>query len=509
MVFLCIGWVRGDDLDLPRSAHVSPGGVDQLGSPFANMHVLVLGDALLDRYLQGSAREICREGPVPVVTLDEVVDLPGGAGNTAANAAALGAEVHLLTVTGDDADAVALTAALDDGGVVAHLAVDHRRATITKHRLFAGDQLLARFDRGLRQRPSVAATRWLVAKLEALLPSVDAVIVADYGYGTCCPETLETLRRARVAHPCVLVTDARDLRRLKPVGATAVKPNYGEALALLGLEEQGGDRAAVIQRHAEALLEASGAATVVVTLDVDGAVVCERGRAVHRVAARPAPARRATGAGDTFTAALTLALAAGADAAAAAEIASVAAAVVVAKPWTATCDAQELRLGLEGAAKHVDGPAALEACVAAHRRRHRRIVFTNGCFDLLHRGHVTYLNQAKLLGDVLIVAVNSDESVRRLKGPDRPITPLDDRLQVLAALGCVDHVVPFDEPSPRALLRAARPDVYVKGGDYVREMLPEANLLDELGTRLQFISYIPDRSTTRLIDVIRDRAPAS
>jgi D-beta-D-heptose 7-phosphate kinase/D-beta-D-heptose 1-phosphate adenosyltransferase len=281
-------------------------------------------------------------------------------------------------------------------------------------------------------------------------------------------------------------------------------------MALLGLQEQAhDDRPTVIQQHADALLKAADATTVVVTIDVAGAVVCERGRTVHRIAARPAPAGRATGAGDTFTAALALALTAGADAVAAAEIASAAAAVAIAKPLTATCDAEELRLGLQGAAKRLSGPQMLAACVADHRRHHRRIVFTNGCFDLLHRGHVTYLNRAKLLGDVLIVAVNSDDSVCRLKGPGRPITPLDDRLQVLAALGCVDHVVSFSEDSPRELLRAARPDVYVKGGDYMRQILPEAALLDELGTRLEFVSYVEDRSTTRLIDLIRDRASTS
>jgi D-beta-D-heptose 7-phosphate kinase/D-beta-D-heptose 1-phosphate adenosyltransferase len=494
------------------------GGAQQPVGVFAGLRALIIGDALLDRYLQGQAHEICREGPVPVVALDTVTDVPGGAGNTAANVAALGAEAHLLTLAGEDAEAAVLAGVLDRGGVAAHLAVEDGRATVTKHRLCAGDQLLARFDQGGGRWPGPAAVHRLVAELETLRPMADVVIVSDYGYGTCCAGVLEALQREQAESPSVLVTDGRDLTRLRSLGATAAKPNYREAMALLGLPEYATertpqpahrDRPAVIQRHAGALLAASGAQSLVVTLDVDGAVVCERGRAVHRSAARPAPARRASGAGDTFTAALALALASGAAVASAAEVASAAAAVALAKPLTATCDAEELWLGLEGAAKRLDGPEALAACVAVHRRRDCRIVFTNGCFDLLHRGHVAYLNRAKLLGDVLIVAVNSDESVRRLKGPDRPVTPLDDRLHVLAALGCVDHVVPFAEDSPRALLRAARPDVYVKGGDYMLEMLPEAGLLAELGTRLEFVSYVEDRSTTRLIDVIRTRAGAS
>jgi D-beta-D-heptose 7-phosphate kinase/D-beta-D-heptose 1-phosphate adenosyltransferase len=504
------GGYSGDSRSIERSGRVPSRGEDQLGRAFANLRVLVVGDALLDRYVQGHAAQICREGPVPVIAVDGVVEVAGGAGNTAANVAALGAEATLVSVGGDDADAAALAATLERSGVTAHLVVEPGRTTITKHRLFAADQLLARFDFGTRQWPGAAAAQQLVATLEASLRTADAIIVADYGYATCCQAVLEVLQRSETISRRVLVTDARDLGRLRSLGATVAKPNYHEAMALLGLEAQThDDRPAVIQEQADLLLETTGATTVVVTLDVDGAVVCERGRTVHRVAARPAPARRATGAGDTFTAALALALAAGADAVAAAEIASAAAAVAIAKPLTATCDAAELWWGLEGATKRLSGPQTLADCVAAHRRHRRRIVFTNGCFDLLHRGHVAYLNRAKLLGDVLIVAVNSDDSVCRLKGPGRPITPLDDRLDVLAALGCVDHVVPFSEDSPRELLRAARPDVYVKGGDYMRQMLPEADLLDELGTRLEFVSYVEDRSTTRLIDLIRDRGASA
>ena len=208
------------------------------------------------------------------------------------------------------------------------------------------------------------------------------------------------------------------------------------------------------------------------------------------------------GAGDTFASALALALAAGAPTSTAAELASAAAAVVVGKERTATCSAQELREFVSAEGKYVSDLGRLAARVEFYRRQGEKVVFTNGCFDILHRGHITYLNRAKALGDVLIVGVNSDDGIRRLKGPDRPINSLEDRVQVLAALSCIDHLVAFDEDTPCNLIRAIRPHVFVKGGDYTRERLPEAPLVEELGGVVHILPYLQDRSTTGLIERI-------
>ncbi|MDQ3859822.1 MAG: D-glycero-beta-D-manno-heptose 1-phosphate adenylyltransferase, partial [Actinomycetota bacterium] len=193
---------------------------------------------------------------------------------------------------------------------------------------------------------------------------------------------------------------------------------------------------------------------------------------------------------------------------AAAELASAAAGIVVGKPRTAVCAAAELRELLEGGTKVVEEPGRLAAVLAAHRDRGRRIVFTNGCFDILHRGHITYLSRAKTLGDVLVVGLNSDASVARLKGPGRPVNMLDDRAHVLAALSCVDLVVPFSEDTPVELVRAVRPDVFVKGGDYTREMLPEAPVVEALGGAVHLLPYVEDRSTTGIIERIREAESA-
>jgi rfaE bifunctional protein nucleotidyltransferase chain/domain len=255
---------------------------------------------------------------------------------------------------------------------------------------------------------------------------------------------------------------------------------------------------------------------VAVTLDVDGTVVAGADGGRHRSHASPVPASQAVGAGDAYLAAMTLALAAGADVPAATHLAQLAATVTVSGTGTCVCDRMTLLAALDAAppppaATDRDTPPVLvdARTLAAAVRRHRadgaRIVFTNGCFDVLHRGHVRYLEQAGELGDVLVVAVNSDDSVRRLKGPDRPVNPVEDRVAVLAALSCVDYVVVFAEDSPASLIEAVRPDVHVKGGDYPPEMVPEAPLVRRLGGEVRTLGYVPDRSTSAIIERIRAR----
>jgi D-beta-D-heptose 7-phosphate kinase/D-beta-D-heptose 1-phosphate adenosyltransferase len=242
---------------------------------------------------------------------------------------------------------------------------------------------------------------------------------------------------------------------------------------------------------------------VAVTLDTEGALVFERGRPAYRTYARPTPPSRAAGAGDTFVAALALALAAGGHTPAAVEVASAAASIVVGTDGTSVCGQEQLSEYFTAVSKTLHSVDRLAARAAFHHEQGRRIVFTNGCFDILHRGHITYLNRAKALGDLLVVGINSDESVRRLKGSGRPINGLEDRVQVLAALSCIDHIVPFDGDTPEELIRAIRPDVFVKGGDYTIEQLPEAGLVEQLGGTVQLLPFVEDRSTTGIIERIR------
>ncbi|GMA15510.1 D-glycero-beta-D-manno-heptose 1-phosphate adenylyltransferase (plasmid) [Deinococcus metallilatus] len=472
---------------------------------FRHLRVAVIGEAMLDSYLYGSADRLCREAPVPIVALHGRHDVPGGAANAAVNVRALGASVEFLSVVGADPEGDILLSRLEEAGVdTSGVVRSPTRETLVKQRVMAASQILLRLDRGTESDVAGADEEALLDALRAAFRRADAVIVSDYGYGILTPRLIEALAEEQGRSPRVLVADAKQLERYRDVGVTAAKPNYGEALRLLHEPalHTAEERLAQVAGWEEAVLEKTGARIVAVTLDVEGALVFEQGQPAYRTFTQPHSNANATGAGDTFVSALALALAAGADTPAAADLASAAATVVVQRDGTTVCKTAELRDFLTAESKVLDKGAVLTR-IAALREGGRRVVFTNGCFDLLHRGHITYLNQAKALGDVLVVGLNDDASVRRLKGETRPINPTEDRAQVLAALSCVDLIVPFSEDTPAALIEALRPDVYVKGGDYTRETLPEAPLVESLGGEVRLLSYLDDRSTTGIIERVR------
>ena len=475
---------------------------------FQHRRVLVIGEAMLDRYVYGSAHRLCREAPVPVVAETRRAGAAGGAANAAVNAAALGGGVTFLSVTGEDGDALALAGALGASGVTQHLIRDPARQTLVKERVFADAQMLLRLDRGSTNNVAGAAETALAEALETLWPQHDAVIISDYGYGVLTGRILETLRGLQARAPKTLVADAKDLSRYRAVGVKAAKPNYEEAVRLLRLTPRSERRIEQLTPYGGTLLERTGAEVVALTLDTEGCSLIQAGGPPHRTYAQPQPNTQATGAGDTFVSALTLALAGGAEPAAAAEVAAAAAAIVVGRGGTTTCRARELRGYLSGVSKRLPLEGLL-ARLDYLRSEGRRVVFTNGCFDLLHRGHVTYLSQAKALGDVLVVGLNADESVRRLKGATRPVNAAEDRATVLCGLSCVDHVISFEEDTPEPLIRFIKPDVYVKGGDYTLATLPEAPLVQSLGGRVELLTYLPDLSTSGIIARVKTGAGAT
>ena len=484
--------------------------LDGLIERFAGLRVLVIGEAMLDCYLYGVTERLCREAPVPIVDVVRRQEAPGGAANAAVNARRLGAEVTLLSVVGVDAEAEALRRALADHGVAsAALVDDPARRTLAKQRLVAEGHMLVRFDQGSTGPLEPASELALGARVADLVRGHDVVVVSDYGYGILSSRVIALLAESQACAPRVVVVDSKTLPAYRHVGVTAVKPNFAEARALLGDRawRPAGERVGAIARDGDRLLEVTGAQIAAVSLDTEGAVFLERGSPPYRTYARPTAHVRAAGAGDTFVTALALALGAGADLAAAAELASAAANVVVGKDGTAVCSALELRAAVTPADKVVTDLRALSARLDGHRAAGRRIVMTNGCFDILHRGHITFLNTAKSLGDVLVVGLNSDAGVRRLKGAGRPINDLEDRAHVLAALSAVDHIVPFDEATPVELVRAVRPDVFVKGGDYTLERMPEAGIVQAQGGVVRILPYVSDRSTTSIIERVRARHP--
>lgn len=469
------------------------------------LRALVIGEAMLDSYLDGPTGRLCREAPVPVVDVARRTDVPGGAANAAVNAAFLGANVDFLSVLGDDPEGALLADALGERGISRdHLLVQPRRRTLAKHRVLADGQMVVRYDQGDTTAIAPAIEAQLIDRLAARFPRADAVIVSDYAYGVLTPAVIAALRDLHARNGNVLVVDARHLPLYRDVAPTVVKPNYEEVAELLGLDATvASARAEAVAAARERVLDMTGARIASVTLDRDGALLLEAG---HTPVALPAATVRnahVAGAGDTFSVAFGLALAAGAPPAQAGALAAAAAAVVVAKDGTATCSATELREHLTSDGKYIRDSRLLGARLDVYRQQGRRIVFTNGCFDILHAGHISYLNRARGVDDVLVVGLNSDASVKRLKGPERPINTLEDRARVLAALSCVDHVVPFEEDTPVGLIRIARPDLYVKGGDYVEETLPEAPLVRSLGGQVAILPFVEDRSTSSIIDRIQ------
>ncbi|MGF1478068.1 MAG: D-glycero-beta-D-manno-heptose 1-phosphate adenylyltransferase [Cyanophyceae cyanobacterium] len=466
-----------------------------------NSTILILGDAMLDCYLRGTSTRLCQEAPVPVVAVAERRDVPGGAANTAANVSSLGGRAILLAVIGDDDEGCRLQQSLQQQGVrTDRLLVDASRTTLTKQRTIAASQLLVRADWGSTAALSHSTEQKLLASLQELFPTCDGVIVSDYGYGILTPRVIRALSELQRQHPRVVAVDSKQLAAYREVGVTAAKPNYAEAIQLLNLPVVEEERVSQLKTQGEPLLTRTGAKLVAVTLDREGALVFERDRSPIQTSATPTSNLQATGAGDTYISALTLALTANAPAAVAASLAAAATAVVVTAAGTTTCRADQL-LAIANP-KISRERSHLAASVQQYRAAGKQIVFTNGCFDILHPGHVTYLQQAKALGDILILGVNSDESVKGLKGPSRPINPLADRLTVLAGLASVDYVIAFDEATPIELLKILRPDIYVKGGDYTPETLPEAPVVKELGGIVKILPFVENRSTTAIIERI-------
>jgi D-beta-D-heptose 7-phosphate kinase / D-beta-D-heptose 1-phosphate adenosyltransferase len=469
--------------------------------------VVVAGDAMVDRWWHGPSHRLSREAPVPVVEIADRVESPGGAANAAMNLRAMGARVRLVGAVGADAAGDALVARLEQAGIdTTGLVRSPLVATVTKTRIVADDQVLVRADEtpvSLAEGPRRELAEEVATALAESLRGADALLVSDYGGSSLGAHAVRAAFEV-AGRPPLLAVDAHQLGAWRDFRPEVVVPNAAEAEQLLGTpfghEE---DRLRAVDRGAEALLAATGASVVVVTLDRDGAAVLRQGVPMFRTLAHPVSERFASGAGDTFAAALVAALAVGGALHDAARLAQAAADVAVRRLGTTVCDAADLLAEVTAAPAAVIGFDELVAAIRRDRRDGRRIVFTNGCFDVLHRGHTAYLRQARRLGDRLVVAVNGDASVRRLKGPSRPVNGEDDRAAVLAALECVDYVTVFDGDTPIPLLQAVRPDVYVKGGDYSPEMLEETPVVRAYGGEVRTVDYVPDHSTTALLERVR------
>jgi len=465
---------------------------------FSVARVLVAGDLMLDRYWHGATERISPEAPVPVVHVRDEEGRAGGCGNVATNIAALGGQVALLGLVGNDAAADSLQHNLQQAGVQTHLFREPAYPTITKLRVISRHQQLIRldFEDGFPDYDPAD----MLEQFESMLADYDVVVLSDYGKGTLA-QPRAWIERARAAGVPVLIDPkGRDFRRYR--GASLITPNWAEFEAVAGAC---GDQAR-LEAAAGKLMADCELAHLLITRGEQGMSLFSRNGEAHHLPTRAREVFDVTGAGDTVIATLAVALAAGQSVEAATALSNLAAGVVVGKLGTASVSARELEQCLQEQrlAEHgVVTEDTLMDLVAAARDRGERIVFTNGCFDLLHAGHVTYLEQASRLGDRLVVAVNVDETVRQLKGPERPVNPLANRMHVLAALGFVDWVVPFAEETPERLICRLKPDLLVKGGDNDPDAIPGASCVRQAGGEVRVLSYIDGVSTTSIVDSIK------
>jgi D-beta-D-heptose 7-phosphate kinase / D-beta-D-heptose 1-phosphate adenosyltransferase len=471
---------------------------------FSSLNALVIGDFIMDVFIKGSSSRLCPEAPVPVVDVSGRATYLGGAANTACNLRLLGAKVTFCSVVGGDAagkEALSLLSNFDQHTTAVFC--DARRETILKTRVVAGKQLITRFDSGTTSELDDVTTDRLIAFLQNSYADFDIVVISDYDKGVVTERLVRAISSLQRVHRKFLAVDSKRLPFFKPLAPSLVKPNYEEAVKMLGLTHQQDERAGQMIGFKHDLHEHTGAEMIALTLDEEGALIFQKDCEPFRIQAPKVASPQVAGAGDTFLGAFALSYVASHDAQTSAETAIAAASIAIRKESTATCTAAELKCHYNMMAKQIQNMQDLAELCNAYREAGKRIVFTNGCFDILHTGHVTYLTCAKELGDVLIVGLNCDESIRRLKGETRPVNPLSDRLQVLAGLSSVNHVITFGEAlddTPVSLIRVVKPDVFVKGGDYRKEDLPELEILERLGADVVIIPSIPDRSTTRIIN---------
>jgi D-beta-D-heptose 7-phosphate kinase/D-beta-D-heptose 1-phosphate adenosyltransferase len=464
---------------------------------FSKLRVLVAGDAMLDEYWFGDTARISPEAPVPVVRARSSEQRPGGAANVALNVAALGARSTLAAVVGQDERGALLTRALEQRGVRCELYRSPALPTIHKLRVLARSQQLLRID---AEQSLQGCAEELGALYGRLLRQADVVILSDYAKGTLA--RVEDLVAAAKAAKIPVLIDPKGTDFARYRGAYALTPNRSEFEAVVG---RSSDEAELLRKGA-ALREELELDLLLVTRGEQGMTLFEQDAEPLTLPTQAREVFDVTGAGDTVIALLGAGIAAGLAPAAAAALANLGAGIVVGKIGAATASRSELQHALHaqgsGGRGLVDVPE-LVALVAEAKARGERVVFTNGCFDILHAGHVGYLEEAKSCGDRLIVAVNDDDSVRRLKGASRPVNPLADRMAVLAGLASVDWVVPFAEDTPAELIAKVLPDVLVKGGDYRVEQIAGGDTVLKNGGEVRVLGFKPGRSTSALIDALR------
>ena len=466
--------------------------------PFQQAKLLVIGDVMLDRYWHGAASRISPEAPVPVVQVGTQEDRPGGAGNVALNIAALGSAATLIGVVGKDDNAQDLESRLTAAGVYCKFLKSEDKPTITKLRVISQHQQLIRLD--FEEKFDEQDIADLQSLATSLLPNAQALVLSDYAKGAL-QDVPALIKLARVQNiPIIVDPKGSDFEKYR--GSTLITPNLNEFESVVGpcaSEEELVSKGLKLMSDLE--LQA-----MLITRGEHGMTLLRPDLKELHLPARAREVFDVTGAGDTVISVLASSLAAGDNLAEATAIANLAAGLVVGKLGTAAISGPELRRAI--LAEQDTGMGVMTAeqlIIAVHdaKAHGEKIVFTNGCFDIIHAGHVGYLSQAKKLGDRLVVAINADESVARLKGPGRPLNPVERRMAVLDGLEAVDWVVNFKEDTPEALLKSLQPDILVKGGDYSLEQVVGGEYVLSYGGEVKALEFLDDCSTSAIVEKMK------
>lgn len=467
--------------------------------PFQQARVLVVGDVMLDRYWHGKASRVSPEAPVPVVRVGNREDRPGGAGNVALNVAALGAAATLVGVIGDDEAGEELKTRLNAADVYCDFQVSANKPTITKLRVISQHQQLIRVD--FEEPFELNESAALLAKTEDLLDGVEVLILSDYAKGAL----LEAAKFIQLAKdkgiPVVVDPKGTEFERYR--GATLITPNLNEFETVVGVCNT---ETELVNRGLQLMLDLELQA-MLITRGEHGMTLLRPDQPELHLPAKAQEVFDVTGAGDTVISVLAAAIAAGDSLDEATALANLAAGLVVGKLGTAAISGPELRramLKTEGFERGVMTSDQLEIAVQDAKDHGETIVFTNGCFDIIHAGHVGYLAEARKLGDRLIVAINDDASVRKLKGPGRPVNPVERRMAVLAGLEAVDWVVSFSEDTPEALLQNLQPQVLVKGGDYSVKQVVGGDFVEGYGGKVAILEFLDNCSTSAIVEKLKE-----
>ena len=463
---------------------------------------LVIGDLMLDRYLIGEVERISPEAPVPVVLLKQENERAGGAANVAANLSLLGIRTTMAGIIGDDAEGRALLDMLRELNIDSAIVTSQQRPTVTKTRILGGHQQMMRLDKESRLAFTESENNALHEQVsQAIAQKPDVIILSDYAKGVLSDALCQAVIAQAKALGIPVLVDPKGRDYTKYQGATALTPNKKETSEACGVDAMDTDR--LLQAAAD-LRDRLGLAFLAVTRGEEGISLLEQNETIHI----PAAAKQVfdvSGAGDTVIATLAAGLVHGLSHRQAFELANIAAGIVVGKVGTVPVNREELLAELisQDSVEQADKICELETLlgrVRQWRQQKKRIVFTNGCFDLLHAGHVTYLEAARKTGDKLILGLNTDRSVSALKGPNRPVIHEADRARVLAALEAVDAVILFDEDTPLQLIDAIRPDVIVKGSDYSEDQVVGGKEVKSWGGKVALIDIVPGRSTSNIIE---------